>query len=98
MGDKVITTESTYPVLLTVTKEINEPRLPSLMQILGSANKPIHEYNSADLLQIDVKPVVTQLELKGVSMQRKNIIFKDDDIDTSIKTLVDNLVKEGMLR
>ena len=96
MGDKAVTTESSYPVLVTVTKEINEPRLPSLMQILAAANKPINEW-SADSLLSGVNPVVETVDLKGVSMERKNIVFKDD-IDESVKQLVDNLAKEGLLR
>jgi electron transfer flavoprotein beta subunit len=70
MGDKVVTTEANYPVLITVTKEINEPRLPSLMQILGAASKPINEW-TADSLRGGLKPLVETVELKGVSMERK---------------------------
>ncbi|UCH71572.1 MAG: electron transfer flavoprotein subunit beta/FixA family protein, partial [Thermoplasmatales archaeon] len=96
MGDKSITTESSYPVLITVTKEINEPRLPSLMQILAAANKPINEWTS-DSLSSGLKPVVDTLDLKGVSMERKNVIYKDD-LDESINQLVESLAKEGVLR
>jgi electron transfer flavoprotein beta subunit len=96
MGDKAVTTESSYPVLITVTKEINEPRLPSLMQILGAANKPINEM-TADSLTEGLNPKVETIELKGVSMERKNIIYKDD-VDESITKLVDSLAKEGVLR
>lgn len=96
MGEKAVTTESSYPVLITVTKEINEPRLPSLMQILAAANKPINEM-TADSLKSGLGPKVDMLELKGVSMERKNIVYKDD-IDESIGKLVDSLAKEGVLR
>ena len=96
MGDKSVTTESSFPVLITVTKEINEPRLPSLMQILGAANKPINEW-SADSLTKKLEPKVETLELKGVSMERKNIVYKDD-VDDSVNKLVDSLAKEGVLR
>jgi electron transfer flavoprotein beta subunit len=96
MGDKAVTTESSYPVLITVTKEINEPRLPSLMQILGAANKPIQEW-TADSLSSGLKPLVETVELKGVPMERKNIVYKDD-LDESVKQLVDSLAKEGVLR
>jgi len=97
MGDTVVSTESTYPVVVTVTKEINEPRLPSLMQILAAANKPIHEYKPEDVVKDALEPLVQTIELKGVSMERKNIIYKDD-IDASVQQLVDNLAKEGVLR
>jgi len=97
MGDTVVSTESPYPVVVTVTKEINEPRLPSLMQILASANKPIHEHKLEDIVQDKVEPLVKTIELKGVSMERKNIIYQDN-LDESVKQLVDNLAKEGVLR
>ena len=96
MGDTAVTTESSYPVLITVTKEINEPRLPSLMQILGAANKPINEW-TADSIASDLKPAVETIELKGVSMERKNIVYQND-LDESVNKLVESLAKEGVLR
>jgi electron transfer flavoprotein beta subunit len=83
-------------VIVTVTKEINVPRLPSLMQILAAANKPIKEI-TAESITKDLKPLVETIELKGVSMERKNVVYKDD-IDESVKQLVNNLAKEGVLR
>ncbi len=96
MGDKAVTTESTYPVLITVTKESNEPRLPSLMQILGAANKPINDW-TADSLTSGLNPMVDTVELKGISMERKNVIYQND-LDESVSKLVDSLTKEGVLR
>jgi electron transfer flavoprotein beta subunit len=96
MSENAVTSESTFPVVVTVTKEINEPRLPSLMQILGAANKPIQEW-TADSLISGLNPLVETIDLKGVPMERKNIIYKDD-LDESIKQLVDSLAKEGVLR
>jgi len=96
MGDKSVTTESSYPVLITVTKEINEPRLPSLMQILGAANKPINDW-TVESLADGLNPKIDAVELNGISMERKNIIYKDD-VDESVKNLVDSLAKEGVLR
>jgi electron transfer flavoprotein beta subunit len=96
MGDKAVTTESSYPVLISVTKEINEPRLPSLMQILAAANKPINEW-TADSLSSGIKPVVDTIDLKGVSMERKNVVY-ENDLDESVNKLVESLAKEGVLR
>lgn len=97
MGDKMVTTESSYPVLITVTKEINEPRLPSLMQILGSANKPINEWSAESLTSGKLDPLIETVDIMGVPMDRKNIVYQDD-IDESVKKLVDSLAKEGVLR
>ena len=96
MGDNAVTSESSYPVLITVTKEINEPRLPSLMQILAAANKPINEW-TADSVSKDLALKVETVELRGVSMERKNVIYQND-LDESVNKLVDSLAKEGVLR
>ena len=97
MGDKMVTTESSYPVLITVTKEINEPRLPSLMQILGAANKPINEWSAESLISGGLDPMIETVDIKGVPMERKNIVYQDD-VDDSVNKLVDSLAKEGALR
>jgi len=96
LGDMVVTMESSYPVLVSVTKEINEPRLPSLMQILASASKPIQDW-TIDSLDITVESKVHTIDLQGVSTDRKNVIYEDDS-DDNIQKLVDSLAKDGVLR
>ena len=97
LGDKAVTIESSFPVMITVTKEINEPRLPSLMQILAAANKPIHDWSAEDVASEKLEPKITTVDIKGVSMERKNVIYQND-IDESVGKLVDGLIKEGVLR
>jgi electron transfer flavoprotein beta subunit len=98
LGANIVTIEASYPVLLTVTREINQPRLPSLMSILASSNKPIHEWRISDVTDEDaLKPKTIVKEVKGISMNRKNIIYRED-VDKSVRMLVDALAKEGVLR
>lgn len=97
LGDKAVTMESLYPVLITVTKEINQSRLPSLMQILASSSKPIHEWTVNDVSGETLKPKVKTLEITGVPMKRKNIVFQNN-IDDSVQKLVGELTKIGVLR
>lgn len=97
VGDKAVTVESPYPVLLSVTKEINSPRLPSLMQILSAASKPIHEWTATGITTEGLSQKIKTLDIKGVPMQRKNIIYQND-LDTSVGQLVDELAKAGVLR
>jgi len=97
LGEKSITMESSFPVLLTVTKESNQPRLPSLMAILASSSKPIHEWSVADVTSQTLQPKTQTLDVKGIPMQRKNIIYQDD-LDQSVGKLVDELAKVGVLR
>jgi len=97
VGDKSVTMESSYPIVLTVTKEINEPRLPSLMQILAAANKTINEWSVNDFKAGKLQSKITTMDIKGVSMERKNVIYQDD-LDDSVDKLVNDLAKEGVLR
>ncbi len=61
-----------FPVLITVTKEINEPRIPTLMQILGASKKKITETSPE-------KPDsgIETLSILAVEMKRKEMILKD---------------------
>jgi electron transfer flavoprotein beta subunit len=97
LGDKAVTMESSYPVLITVTKEINVPRLPSLIQILASSSKPIHEWPAQGVAPEHLEPKMKTLDIRGVPMARKNVIFQDD-LDQSVSKLVDELAKVGVLR
>ncbi|MDO8140083.1 MAG: hypothetical protein Q6358_01170, partial [Candidatus Brocadiales bacterium] len=60
------------PALVTVTKEINEPRIPTLLQILGASKKRITEISLE-------KPEagVETLSITAIEMKRKEIILKD---------------------
>jgi electron transfer flavoprotein alpha/beta subunit len=97
LGEKAVTIESPFPVLITMTKESNQPRLPSLMAILASSSKPIHEWPVGSVITEPLIPKVKTIDIKGIPMQRKNIIYQDD-LDLSIRKLVDELAKVGVLR
>ena len=97
LGEKAVTMESSFPVLITVTKECNQPRLPSLMAILASSSKPIHEWKPTDVISEALHPKIQTIDIKGIPMQRKNIIYQDD-LDQSVGKLVDELAKIGVLR
>lgn len=60
------------PVLVTVTKEINEPRIPTLLQILGASKKKITEI-TPEKQEIGVETLSTV----AVEMKRKEVILKN---------------------
>ena len=43
------TVEASLPAVITVTSGINQPRIPSLMQILRASKKPMTEFKPADI-------------------------------------------------
>jgi hypothetical protein len=65
------------------------------MEILGAANKPINEWD-IESLSVGLEPKIETVDLKGVSMDRKNIVF-ENNLDDSVGKLVDNLAKDGVL-
>jgi electron transfer flavoprotein beta subunit len=80
IGDKVITVEAGLPVLITATKELNEPRLPNMMQILAAANKKIETWNANDL-ELSEDKISSKLNtssIKGFSMDRKKIMIEGE--------------------
>lgn len=60
------------PALVTVTKDINEPRIPTLVQILGASKKRFTEISPA-------KPDegMETLSIQAVEMKRKETMLKD---------------------
>jgi len=98
MGELVEEYRVPYPVLITVNKEMNEPRLPNMMQIIGASKKPITEWK-AEALGIpaaELAPRVKLVGLKGMVMKRKNILFTDEP-PAAAQKLVEALRREGVL-
>lgn len=69
------------PALITVTKEINEPRISTLLQILGASKKKITEISPQ-------KPDVgiETLSTLAVEMKRKEVILKD--VETLARVII----------
>lgn len=85
-----------FPALVSMNDEINNPRLPALMQILAAGKKPIEALSLDDLglSADDVKPVATLIENKAPKTDRKHITFEGDDAPDK---LVAALKEEGIL-
>lgn len=86
--------ESTLPVLLTVVKELNEPRLPSLKGKMAAKKAEIKKLGRAEL-GIDEKDT----GLKGSPTQVKNIFAPEARTDRrmlhgTVEEQVDQLIEE----
>ena len=92
--------ESGLPVLAAVTSGINEPRIPSLMQILKAARKPLQEWNAASLgmstADLGQNEVNLLSNLAPVEL-RKKIVY-EGKVEENVENLVNSLIKEGVLR
>lgn len=96
--------EARLPALLTVVKDINQPRFTTLFHIRRAASLPIPVWTAADLPGIDP----SNLGLKGSPTQVINIfnppkregvleLIKADNAEQSAAILADKIVAEKIL-
>jgi electron transfer flavoprotein beta subunit len=89
VGDHMVTIETGYPMVMTTTKELNEPRLPNMMQILQAANKKIETWGASDLgltpEQYSNRLITT--EMKGFQMDRKKIMIEGEPQEAAGKLI-----------
>lgn len=98
MDEFIEVLEAPFPVAVTVVSEINEPRIPSLMNIMKAGKKPLAEYTLADI-GLEAAAVARQgavLSNLAEEQDRKHVIF-DGDPAAQAEALVNALIKEGVL-
>jgi electron transfer flavoprotein beta subunit len=96
LEDSIEVVEAPLPLAASVVSEINEPRYPTLIQIMQAGKKPIEEF-SGD--QLSPPGAYKQASIAAMSAQqtaRKHIII-DGSPDEAAGKLVDALTKEGVL-
>ena len=111
-GDKIVVerdmeegyekVESKMPVLVTVTKEINEPRFPTLMRIMAASKKEVKTWGMADL-GLSTEEVgaagsaIQVMKAEAPMVGRKNILF-EGEVTEVVDGLMKSLAKEGVLK
>jgi electron transfer flavoprotein beta subunit len=96
MDDMIETLEAPLPAAVTVVSEINEPRIPGLMQIMKAKSKPLQVWSLADLgvpLPAPVREVVSNL---AEEQDRKHVLFEGTAAEQA-DAFVDALIREGVL-
>jgi electron transfer flavoprotein beta subunit len=84
------------PVVITVTSEANQPRIPTIKDILRSKRKPIDEVSLEDL---GIKPRILSLEnLTKHEVKRKRIkIDATENVEEAVEKLIKALEEEGVI-
>ncbi len=96
MDDMIETVEAPLPAAVTVVSEINEPRIPGLMQIMKAKSKPLQVWSLADLgleAQAPVREIVSNL---AEEQDRKRVLIEGTAAEQA-DALVDALIREGVL-
>ncbi len=96
MDDMLETLEAPLPAAVTVVSEINEPRIPGLMQIMKAKSKPMQVWSAADLGLDAPAPVREIVSNLAEEQDRKHILF-DGSAAEQADAFVNALIKEGVL-
>ncbi len=101
LEDALEVVEAEMPVVVSVTSELNTPRLPPLTAILKASRKPVKVWSAKDLAleigQVGPSAAKTKtLTNLAPAQERKQILF-EGDADKSVSELVKALQKEGVL-
>lgn len=102
LEDRYETVKAETPMVVSVTKEINEPRIPSLMAIMKASKKEIVVWNLTDLnLSNEGVGVsgsaVKIVEVVAPKVERKKVVIEGENPDEVAEKLVEALLKEGVV-
>ena len=96
LEDSVEVVEAAMPLVVSVVSEINEPRYPTLIQIMQASKKPMEELPPEGVAP-GAKPAGSMVaSMKAQAMTRKKVVFEGPPEETA-KKLVDALASEGVL-
>jgi len=102
LEDRYETVKAKTPALVTVTGEINEPRIPSLMAIMKASKKEIITWNAGDL-KIPKEKVgengsaIHVTEVLAPKVERKKVSIKGESVAEVAEELAKALIKEGVI-
>ncbi len=101
LEDALVEVEVNLPAIVSVTGEINQPRLPPLTAILKAARKPTKTWGPNDI-GITATEVgasaskITVLSNLAPAMQRKQVLF-EGEVGEAVDALFQALDREGVL-
>ena len=99
LDEGVETVECDLPALISVSREINQPRFPTLIQIMSAGKKEMIEWN-ASALGIDSSALESKIVVNSLNVPksaRKKIIFEGSPEESAAK-LAEALLKEGVVK
>jgi len=100
LEDSIETVKAKLPALVTVTREINQPRIPSLMMIMKASKKEIVTWTLADL-GVDKEKLASKIEVVEVlapKTERKRIRITGENAAEIADKLAKALIQEGVVK
>jgi electron transfer flavoprotein beta subunit len=99
LEDAYETVKAKLPALVTVTREINQPRIPSLMMIMKASKKEIVTWTLADLgiHPEKISPKIELVEVLAPKTERKKIKITGENPAEIAEKLARALIQEGVV-
>jgi electron transfer flavoprotein beta subunit len=99
LEDSVETVKAKMPAVVSVTREINQPRIPSLMMIMKASKKEIISWAMADLNvpKDKLSSKIEVIEVLAPKTERKKIRIKGENVQEIAEKLAKALVEEGVV-
>jgi electron transfer flavoprotein beta subunit len=98
LGDAIYKLKAPLPCVVSVSLEINEPRIPTLSAILKASRKQFHEFHIKDF-EVDLTPELEVVSTRMPEVSRKNFMVDVSDASKldEVKKVIDELRKENVL-
>ena len=93
------TVKSKMPAVISVTREINEPRIPSLMMIMKASKKEIVNWTLAELNieKEKIVPKIKVLQVLAPKTERKKTMIQGETVQEVAENLAEALLQEGVI-
>lgn len=93
LEDEVEVLSLPLPAVISVTADINVPKIPAMKAILAAAKKPVTVFNSEDI-NLQASPALVELvAVKAPQQKERQQVMIEGDGDDQIATLADFLRK-----
>ncbi|MGB6907579.1 MAG: electron transfer flavoprotein subunit beta/FixA family protein [Methyloceanibacter sp.] len=97
------TLEADLPALVTVGNEINQARIPTVLQVMGASKKPVKELPIGELPGFDLeepkdRPCLRTLDITAPPSSRKRIIVVGDNPEEMAANLLSLLGADGEVK
>jgi len=100
LEESVETVKAKLPAVVTVTREINQPRIPSLMMIMKASKKEIVTWTLTDLgvQKEKLAPKIEVVEVLAPKTERKRIRITGENAAEIADKLAKALIQEGVVK
>jgi electron transfer flavoprotein beta subunit len=100
LEDSIETVRAKMPCVVSVTREINQPRIPSLMMIMKASKKEIVSWTLADV-GVQKEKLASGIEIIEVlapKTERKKIRITGESVQEVAEKLAQALIQEGVVK